>query len=245
MQLVFIDARFEGEVKLGDEVLTHIKDNNVKSVALFASVNFLGLDIVKKQLIEAGCDILTTKAKRTHVPTQILGCDSYEDSYEEDIISKADMVLYVGDGMFHPKALLLSQTFRKDIKDVIIWDPVAGGMKVINRATIQKQLNRTKGNLTRFLVAQTIGVLVTTKPGQQYLHQAQKLKEHLKTIDKKCYVFISDTIDIHHLENYPFIDAWVNTACPRIGQDDITTITKPMINIKEAFDPGKALEDLA
>ena len=231
MQFVCIDATWENEIKLGNEVLEYFKENKVKTVALFASVNFLKLDTVKKQL--KNFKILTTKAKRTHVESQILGCDAYHDSFEKNIIGEADTILYVGDGLFHPKALLLSQ---KKVKPVVIWDPVNEKMNIITEEDIKKQLLKAKGNFTRYLAAETIGILVSTKPGQQYFNRAKELKEKLEKEGKKAYIFIDNTLQINLLENYPFIDAWVNTSCPRIGTDDITTIPQPLINIKEAFD---------
>jgi len=86
-------------------------------------------------------------------------------------------------------------------------------------------------------------ILVTIKPGQQYFTLAKKLKEKLEEQGKKAYVFVDNTFDLNTLENYPFIKAWVNTACPRIGTDDIVNIEQPMINLKDAFDPVKALEE--
>lgn len=37
--------------------------------------------------------------------------------------------------------------------------------------------------------------------------------------NKKFYIFIADTIDYNQLNDFPFIEAWVNTACPRIEED--------------------------
>lgn len=244
MQLVLFDARWEGEIVLSEEVIDYLKEKGVKSVALFASVNFLNLDTVKKQLADLGIEIMTTKAKRTHVELQILGCDAYHDSFKENIIDDADVTLYIGDGMFHPKALLLSQLYQKEIRQVVIWDPVNEEMKIIDKGTIQAQIDRLKANLKKFISARVVGILVTTKPGQQYLGQAKKLKEKLENEGKKAYIFIDDTLDLNQFGNYPFIDAWVNTGCPRIGFDDITTIEKPLLNVREAIDPVKALEDL-
>ena len=87
--------------------------------------------------------------------------------------------------------------------------------------------------------------MVSTKPGQQYLEDAKRLKEKLDKEGKKAFIFINTSIDLSYLEDFPFIEAWVNTACPRIGLDDATTTTqKPLINMREAFEPIKALEKL-
>jgi len=99
-------------------------------------------------------------------------------------------------------------------------------------------MKKYKANLMKFLNAKTIGVLISTKPGQSYLNLALKLK---KQSDKHIILFVDDTFNYNHMENFPFVDVWVNTACPRIGFDDVTSMPRPLINITDAFDPGKAL----
>jgi 2-(3-amino-3-carboxypropyl)histidine synthase len=244
MQTVCIDATWDAKLELGKVVIDYLVERNVKTVALFASVQFLELDTVKQQLTELGITIKLTKAKRTHVEGQILGCDAYHDSYKEPIIAESDVLMYVGDGMFHPKALLLSQMRSQSIKPVLIWNPVTEKMQIIDEQDILDQIKRLRVNVMKFLHAKTIGILVTVKPGQQYLKNAQKLKEKFAAEGKKSYIFIDDDLSINLLENYPFVDVWVNTACPRIGTDDLTTIPVPLVNIRDIHDPFKTLEEL-
>src|SRR3989344_2102792 len=111
-------------------------------------------------------------------------------------------------------------------------------------------MNKTRANIKRYINAKKIGILVTIKSGQQYLNSALKLKALIESKEqnqeqgKKAFIFIDDTLDLKALENYPFIEVWVNTACPRICTDDITTIRQPMINLREAINPIKALEEI-
>ena len=245
VETLFIDGKWEKEVVLGKEVLSFLSKKKVKTIGLFASVQFLKLDMVKHQLQELTVEVKETKAKRTHVSTQVLGCDAYHDAFADDIISSVDAILYIGDGLFHPKALLLAQAKNKNVKDIIIWDPVSSVMKVLGQKDIEKQMKKAQANLKRYIAASTIGILVTIKPGQQYLHLAEKLRAQLEKDGKKAYIFIDNTIDINLFENYPFIGAWVNTACPRIGTDDILHVNEALVNIREAFDPVKALEELS
>ena len=244
VELFFVEATYEGEISVTPVLKKYIQTKKPKTIALFASVQFANLDNFRKELEKMKLKILTTKAKRTAKPLQILGCDSYADSFEENILEKSDMILYVGDGLFHPKALLLAQAHAKKIKPVVLFDPIAGSVKEINYSDIEKQLNRTKANIRKFMNADSVGILVTIKPGQQYFTWAKQLKEKLQREGKRAYIFIDNTFDMHSLENYPFIQCWVNTACPRIGSDDIVNISQPMINIREAMDPVRALEML-
>ncbi|MBS3100056.1 diphthamide synthesis protein [Candidatus Pacearchaeota archaeon] len=242
VRIEYINAKWAGEIKLGKEVLEYFKKQKITSVALFASSQFTELDSVKSQLKNLGISVNITKAKRTDGGVQILGCDCYADSFERPIIQKSEVILYVGDGLFHPKALLLSQINFKEIKPVLIWDCVAEKMSILTEKEIKIQINKMKRNLRIYINSFKIGILVTTKPGQQYINLALRLKEVLKKQGKKAFIFTDNTFDLKQLENYPFIECWVNTACPRIGTDDITTTEKALINIRDAFAPATALE---
>lgn len=249
VELFFVDAKFEGKIVVSERLKKFLQEKKPQTIALFAAVQFSALDDFIFALETLKIKVLTTKAKRTARPLQILGCDCYSDSFQEDIIDKCDMIVYVGDGLFHPKALLLAQIGKKKnkmkekVKPVVLFDPLSDSVKEINYKDIEKQLLKAKANVKKYMHAERVGILVTIKPGQQYLHSAKKLKEQLAAEGKKGYIFIDNTFDLGALENYPFIQCWVNTACPRIGTDDIVNINKPMINILEAFDPIKALEN--
>lgn len=244
VELLLIDAKWKGEIKLTDKLKKFLQEKKPKSIALFASIQFTHLENFIKQIKKLGIKVNITKAKRTNIPLQILGCDCYKDSFKENIIQNSDLILYVGDGLFHPKALLLAQIKSDKIKPIILFDPTSNQVKEINNKTIEKQIQKYKRNLKLFINSKNIGILVTIKPGQQYFSAAKKLKEKLEKENKKTYIFIDNTIDLAQLENYPFIKAWVNTACPRIGTDDILNTEKPIINLREAMNPIKALEEL-
>ena len=226
-QIVFIDSKYEGEIQLSKKALDYIKEKKINSLALFASVQFSKIGKILDQLKSVNIETRITKAKRTSTPLQILGCDCYNSSFKDNIIQEADAILYIGDGL-------------------IIWDPMLQKLSILDKKDIEKQVNKTKANIKRYINARKIGILVTIKPGQQYLNSALKLKSLIESQgeDKKAFIFIDDTLDLRALENYPFIEAWVNTACPRIGTDDITTIRQPMINLREAINPIKALEEI-
>ena len=53
--------------------------------------------------------------------------------------------------------------------------------------------------------------------------------------DKKFYFFVDNTISYGQLENFPFVEVWVNTACPRIGLDDQEAFRKGVLNLKDVL----------
>jgi 2-(3-amino-3-carboxypropyl)histidine synthase len=236
-RLLLLDAKWDGELKLTKTLKDHLKKTKIKSIDLFASTQFAEIENLLKEFKKLKIKVNIQKAKRTNKPLQILGCDCYPDSFEKTL--KSDMILYLGDGMFHPKALILAVD-----RPITIFDPISDKIKVVDRKDLQRELNKKKANLKIYLNSDKIGILVTIKPGQQYFLAAKKLKQQLEKEDKNAYIFIDDTLNPSHYENYPFIQCWVNTACPRIGTDDIVNINQPMINLRDALDPSRAFVEL-
>ena len=244
-KIIYIPAKYQGKIELSDEIITHLKNHNVKNLALFTSIQFLELKEVMQQLKKENIKVNLTKAERTSSKnTQLLGCDVYETSFKQPIIKNSDEILYIGDGLFHPKAILYSQIYSDNPKPIIVYNPASKQIHILTKENIAAEIRKLEANIRKYIMAQNIGILVTTKPGQAYLNSAQILKQKLEKQGKKAFIFISDAINLNELENFPFINAWVNTACPRIGLDDLGTTNQTLINIKEALAPIKYLEKL-
>jgi diphthamide biosynthesis enzyme Dph1/Dph2-like protein len=117
----------------------------------------------------------------------------------EKIKDKVDAFLYIGSGHFHPGALI---DLGKDIY-------LQNGEKL--------EFKKRKSMLAKFYASKNIGIIVSLKKGQQHMDWAEELKNRFK--DKSFYTFVCDTIDYNQMKNFPFVECWVNTACPRITDD--------------------------
>ena len=183
------------------------------------TVQFISnVDAWKKALEQAGKKVKLIKPEHCKHEGQLLGCSIKR--FKADF----DAFLYVGDGLFHPKALML-----KNDKPVFAYDPFSKRFSKIDKKDVERMQGRVIGALTKFIASKEIGVLVSTKPGQNRMKQAYELEKRYP--DKNFYLLLSDTIDFSELENYPFIECFVNTACPRIGYDEHENIGKPVVNI--------------
>lgn len=236
MELLFLDAPYSGKVELANETLAYLKKKKYKAVALHASVQFVNnLDIVHEQLKQINIKVVASHADRTQVKGQILGCDSYYNSLNltrED--SKAvDCFLYVGDGMFHPLTLVYAQKDLHEMKEIVCNDPMQKKMSLLSVTDIKRILLRYRASLMKFLTAKNIGVIVTIKPGQEQFRPSLALEK--RYANKKFYYFIDDRVSFDQLENFNFIDVWVNTACPRIGFDDQEKFARGVINLNDAL----------
>lgn len=235
MKLKFLQAKYGIEFKIPNEFNKVLKKTfkEKSNLAVFCAVQFREhLDEVMYDINNQNYTTKTSKAFRTNIEGQILGCDSYADSLQLDL-SEIDGFIYIGDGYFHPNALLLAQEYEEEIKPVIVVNVVQQIVEVIDKTHIEKYLKKKKGNIAKFYLSENIGVFVTTKWGQEYKNSALKLKEKYK--DKNIYFFISDNFTDLEMENFPYIECWVNTACPRIGQDDIVRHKFPVVNIKDVW----------
>ncbi|MBI2669226.1 diphthamide synthesis protein [Candidatus Woesearchaeota archaeon] len=242
MDVLFLDAPYSGEVKLAEETLRYLKKKKYSVVGLYASVQFVNaLDEIKKQLEGAGITIITSKADRTHLRGQLLGCDNYHQSLNlsEKELAELDCYLYIGDGKFHPLALVYRQKERNEVKEIVCNDPIQKKMTVLGIADVKVILRKYRGALMKFLSAQTVGVMVTIKPGQEQFRPALLLEK--KYPNKKFYYFIDNVVSFDQLENFPFIEIWVNTACPRVGLDDQEKFVKGVINLNDALDAEEIL----
>ena len=201
MKALFIPAIYKEKISLGKEIISKLPLNT----GLAASVQFVGqLGIIKKEI-----------GSKAVVAGQILGCNVKN---AEKIKNKVDAFLYIGDGKFHPLAIAL-----KINKPVYQYNPLNKEFKKISEEEINKIKKNKKISYVKFLHADNVGIIISTKPGQYYpIEKAEQLKKKYK--NKKFYTFICDNVDEREFENFNFIQAWVNTACPRIKGKNIMNI---------------------
>lgn len=206
MKTLFIEAKYTGKINF-----SKINANKLpKNIGLVASVQFVSsLAKLKQELEKQDKKVFLAKAAQKY-PGQILGCDA---SSASKISSKVDAFLYLGDGRFHPIGVAMETE-----KPIFCFNPITNVFKKLDKKDLVKYKKKKKGAFVKFLIADTIGVIMTTKPGQKAsLTKLAKLKKLYPR--KKFYKFLCDNIDINQLENFPFIQAWVNTACPRLDED--------------------------
>lgn len=207
MDKLFLTAPYAGHVELSKGVLKYLQ--RFTRVALYASVQFINnLETVKKQF-----QFVSVK--------QLLGCSKVNDH-------KIDAFLYIGDGNFHPLALV----YGSDC-EVICYNPITKQYQVMTKKDVAPVLKRYQGALAKFHAAKTIGVLVSLKPGQQAYLPSLKLQE--KYPSKRFYYFVDNNLSFDQLENFNFIDVWVNTACPRIALDDQEQFRKGVVNLRDVL----------
>jgi len=222
MKAHFIEAKAKIQVEIPEDIIKKLPTH----LGIVSSVQFLNQqEKIQQQLEKHGKKTNLVKGKHSKHQGQIVGCSYPELKYDEN----TEAFLYIGDGLFHPEALLIGTN-----KDTYLYDPFIKKIKLLTREKINKIKKTEKAAILHFLNATKIGVLITTKPGQITVQtQLQEIfKLEKKYPNKKFYYLTFNTLDFNQLENFPFIQVFINTACNRLI-DDYSKFPKPMININE------------
>jgi len=165
---------------------------------------------------------LEKNKKKVVIGGQVLGCNV---ANAEKIAGRADCILFIGSGKFHPMGILTR------VKRMIIANPFTNEVNEIGEAEIRKIEALRKSAMSKFLFADRIGVAISAKKGQNAKVDRKKLQK--KYPGKKFYYFACDTMIIDELENFPFVQAWINTMCPRIAYEDLLRTRIPIVNIED------------
>jgi 2-(3-amino-3-carboxypropyl)histidine synthase len=193
-----------------------------KRIGLVSTLQFLdALDMAKKFLEEIGKSVKIGKGK--HYPGQVLGCDiSSAKAVEKDV----DAFLYIGSGRFHPLGISLHTE-----KPVYVLDVEKNEIVDIEKIR-EKFVKQKYATIALAKDAKKFGILVSVKPGQMNLELAKQIKKRIEGRGKKAYILIFNEIKPEKLEGLD-LDAYVNTACPRITIEDRTSFKKPILNPDE------------
>ena len=161
---------------------------------------------IKMQMEKAGKKVFIGKSSLQ--PGQIIGCNL---SNALEIEKNIDCFVLLTSGKWHGISLALST-------DKPIYIIEEGNLRQISPEEIEILKKKRKAALSKFILAEKIGIIVSTKPGQNRLSDALKIKNELIKKNKEVFLFISDCISKNELENFK-IDSWLNTACPGIVFD--------------------------
>jgi len=152
---------------------------------------------------------------RTPLRGQVIGC-----SFAAAKSTGAGEILFVGTGLFHPIGIALVTKAR-----VIALDPLSGTAQEVSADAL---LRRRFAIMEKARGAQHIGIIVSTKSGQQ----RRALAERLAALSPGAVIVTMREVNPDELLNLGF-DCYVNTACPRLAYDDQVRFKKPVLSPQE------------
>lgn len=196
------------------EATTLLRGPRVGLVTTVQHVHLLAA--VAEVLRGAGFDpVVAGGSGRTPLPGQVLGC-SFRAARE----TCAGEILFVGTGLFHPLGVQLATGAR-----VVAMDPYTGD---VSEVSADRFLRQRFGLIERARDAERIGVIVSSKSGQQRLELARRL---VGLSDRAVLVMMREVTPEALLDLG--CDACVNTACPRLAYDDQARFPVPVLTPAE------------
>jgi 2-(3-amino-3-carboxypropyl)histidine synthase len=199
------------------EKLVDLQWNYIKLVATVQHLR--SLQELKTHLSEIGIKSYIKKEG------QILGCnlESIRDSSEQ-----IDGIISLHAGYFHTYGLLLNTSIP-----ILQLDPFTGEMKLFMDIERKQLVQKRYGMITQARTADVWGILGSSKIGQYHPDRIKMIEKVLEAHNKSRILLISDNINLENLVNFTWVNAWVDTACPRLAIDDHIYSSKPIVTFKE------------
>jgi 2-(3-amino-3-carboxypropyl)histidine synthase len=221
---VYVEARATAKV---DDAVEHAIPLLSKwdKIGLATTVQHVqALDRAREILVRAGKIVVIGDGGRINYSGQVSGCDY---SNVKSIAHDVDAFLFIGGGRFHALGIALTTS-----KPTIIADPYEKRAYSIDDEA-HKILKQRWACVEEAKHAKTFGVLIGLKSGQKRLDEALKVKEIIERTEKTAYLFAIREILPEALMEFPTVDAYVNTACPRISLDAASKFSKPVLTVNE------------
>jgi 2-(3-amino-3-carboxypropyl)histidine synthase len=157
---------------------------------------------------------------------QVIGCNY---SNAKAVTDQVNAFLFVGGGEFHAIGVSLATS-----KPTIVADPYEKRAFAVE-GEAQKIRRQRMANVSEAKKAQKFGVLVGLKPGQMHLQRAIEIKDRLRSKGKSAILLALKEITPEALMQFPKIDAYVDTACPRVVLEDARRFIRPILTTNEAL----------
>jgi len=222
---IYVEARATINVNAAVEKALPMLENWQK-IGLTTTVQHVQtLDDVREILLRVGKTVVIGDAGRLNYPGQVIGCDySNVKSIEKDV----EAFLFIGGGKFHALGVALSTS-----KPTVVADPYEKRAYSVDKEA-ERIIKQRWASIEEAKTAKTFAILVGLKPGQRKLEEALNVKRKLEENGKSVCLFVAKEVTPEVLMEFPTVEAYVNTACPRVSLDDASKFQKPVLTINEA-----------
>ena len=225
--VLYVEARIPIDVaKMVDAVFPSIQ--GWSSVGLTSTVQHTTqLGEIAEALRKKGVKALIGEgAGETPEAGQVLGCSySAATKLPEDV----DGYIFLGGGRFHALGLALTTG-----KPIVVANPYNGIVTKLDEYELMQLAKKRMASINAAKEAKTIGVLVSSKPGQRDLAEAMVIAEKLGDREKTAFLIYVDEVRADQLNNFTEPEAFIETACPRIAIDGVSGIDRPILTASEA-----------
>lgn len=220
---VYDDSRIT--TKIINELVSWLEEGVTAAIVYSLQYKRQFLEIVR-YLDKIGIPLINTKARELGLDKwQIIGCNI---GILERFVDETNCVIVVSGGLFHGLGVGLYSGLPTLVVDVPRGE-------VYN---IERELKRYRSliayNISRVSECRNFGVIVSTKSFQYNYSTAKFIHEYLiNNLEKNSVLLVMDFINNDILEYFPSLDAFIQTACPRISIDDLIGYKRPILNVEQ------------
>jgi 2-(3-amino-3-carboxypropyl)histidine synthase len=213
-QVIFEPYRINFDVAVLENALPFLKG---RTIGLVTTVQHVHLIPAMEAFLHSKriTSIVAEGGGRTPNRGQVLGCN-----FAAAKATGADEILFVGTGLFHPIGIALATHAR-----MIALDPLTGIAQEVNGDALMRRrfavIEKARG-------AKTVGIIVSTKSGQQRMELALRLA----SLSPGAVIVTMREVNPDELLNLGFT-CYVNTACPRLAYDDQVRFPVPVLSPEE------------
>jgi 2-(3-amino-3-carboxypropyl)histidine synthase len=226
LQTIYIEAKAKGSVQYAvREALPHLK--TWRKIGLATTVQHVHqLEKARKTLLDAGKTVVVGDRGRLKYAGQVTGCDY---SNAKAVSKEVEAFLFIGGGKFHAIGIAVATA-----KPTIVADPYEKRAFSVDEEAA-RVIKKRWVNIHEAEQAGEIGIIIGLKIGQKRIHQALEIKNQVGGAGRKAVLLCLREVTPEALMQFPTIDAFVNTACPRIALDDAEGFSKPLLTPEEAL----------
>ena len=231
------DVKFDAVVETAAKSLTGYRR---VGLATF-SQHLHELEPVKKRLEEKGFQVMVGRGNNLMLKGQVFGCD-FSTSFP--IRDQVDAFLLLGESEFHAVGLTLATG-----KPTFMLDPYMNEVTDMREAADERR-KRAVLAVYKALDAKVFGVVTGLKEGQKMLGRSRWISKRLEMSGRKVIQLAMRDVTAERLAPHREIEAFIQTACPRISIDGFT-FDRPVLSIPQADalvaliegrEPGEFLE---
>lgn len=177
---------------------------------------------VREALEAGGARVVVGPGKGQLGEGQVFGCEFYPATDGPP----ADVNVFMGQSQFHAAGMAVATG-----RPTYMLDPYFGEVRDVT-GFARKLEKRAAVQVYKAAEAETFGVVVGLKEGQLSKTAALSIRRELEGAGKKVQLFAMTDITNERLRNLRGIDAFVQSACPRISTDNVFDM--PVLSMPQA-----------
>ncbi len=214
------DVEFDEVVEAAAKVLSPYKRIGLATF----SQHLHQLRPVKDKLESKGFNVVVGKGNNLMLEGQVFGCD-FSTSFP--VRGDVDAFAFLGESEFHAVGLALSSG-----KPTFMLDPYMNEVTDM-KAAAEERRKRAILAVYKALDARVFGVITGLKEGQKMLGRSRWISKRLEMNGRRVIELALRDVTAERLAPHKEIEAFIQTACPRISIDGFT-FDKPVLSIPQA-----------